>query len=329
MSTIIILDDNDMPEEDVNTAKDAKNTDSVKRRHRKSKPAQEENNAIMSAYSSLIEQNIETFRSEHKDEPNKDIVRCVKRVIFCDKKGIEDEELDVLIPTFRKIVEICGLDVKEYDIIYSTKTNKKMYLENLSRKITDLASDECKEECAFQRKRMLLKMVYPEYYEANYEKIRPYELFFVNGENKACLARAAKPSPDNEDNTKSSDGAIVDRLIFNAINESFAKIDITDKLKIMQIISDEKKIRAIANPTPMQKNTVPGCFSIINERQCYKSYLDFYFLNMSKEDQLFLVDDFMQIRRQAGIEPIPLLEKLYSIYTENRDIFLDNYYENL
>lgn len=283
----------------------------------------------LSVYSSLIEQGLASFRNEHKDGPNKDIVRCVKRVIFCDKKGIEEEELDVLIPTFRKIVEICGLDVQKYDILYSTKANKKMYLENLSRKITDFADDECKEECAFQRKRMLLKMVYPEYYNANYEKIRPYELFYVNGENKAALARAAKPLPDNGDNSKTSDGAIVDRLIFNAIKETFAKVNITDHIKIMEIVSDDKKIRAIANPSPAQKNIVPGCFSIINERQCYKSYLDFYFLNLPKEDQLFFVDDYMQIRERAGIEPVPLLNKLYEIFSENRDHFLDNYYDNL
>lgn len=282
-----------------------------------------------SAYSALIEQGLTAFRNEHKDEPNKDIVRCVKRVIFGDKKGIEDETLDVLIPTFKKIVEICGLDEQKYDILYSVSTNKKMYVENLSRKITALASDECKEECAFQRKRMLFKMVYPEYYKAHFEKIKPYDLFFVGGENKASLARAAKPlaDTDSENVNKSSDGAIVDKLIMKAINEAFARANITDKVQIMQILSDEKKIRALANPTPGHKAMVPGCFSIINERKCYLSYLDFYFLNLPKEDQLFLVDDYMQIRESAGIEPIALLDKLYDIFQENRDNLIDNFYQ--
>lgn len=282
--------------------------------------------ARLSAYSSRIEQGIADFRNEHANEPNKDIVRCVKRVIFGDKKSLEDESLNILIETFRKIVDICGLDPQKYDTIYGTRANKRMFVDNLSRKITALADDACKEECAFQRKRMLFKMVYPEYYESHFDKIQPYDLFFVSGENKASLVRAAKPISDDAEAEYSSDGIIVDRLIMNAINEAFSKVGITDPLKIMDILADDKKIRAIANPIPGQKNTVPGCFSVINERKCYGSYLDFYFLNLSKEDQLFLVDDFMEIRKKAKIEPVPLLDRLYNIFVENRDAFMDNYY---
>lgn len=282
-----------------------------------------------SVYSSKIETGISKFREDHSNQPNVDIVRCVKRVVFGDKKGIETESLNVLTETFRQIVKICNLTTQEYDRSWSVKINKKMFLENISRKITDMASDEDKEECAFQRKRLLFKIVYPEYYKEHFSPIKPYDLFFVGGEDKASLVRAAKPligKEDKENGASISDGAIVDRLMMKTINAAFETAKVTDKIEIMKILTDPKKIKGIGNPTAGQKASIPGCFSVINERKCYESYIDFYFLNLPKEDQIFLVDDYMEIRQKAGIKPIPLLNKFYEIFQENRDDFVDSLY---
>lgn len=281
----------------------------------------------MSIYSSKIESGIAKFREEHSDQPNIDIVRCVKRVIFGDKKGIENESLYVLVETFKEIVNICNLTVEEYNRCWSVATNKKMFLENISRKITALASNEDKEECAFQRKRLLFKIVYPDYYKENFSEIKPYDLIHVGGEEKASLVRAAKPliSKEEKGNAEiTSDGAIVDRLMMKAIDAGFKTADVTDKIRIMKCLTDDKAIRGIGDSSAGQKSSLPGCFHIINERKCYDSYIDFYFLNLPKEEQLLLVDDFMKIREEAGIKPNPLMNKFYEIFQENRDEFLNN-----
>ena len=281
----------------------------------------------LSIYSSKIENGLAKFREEHSDQPNIDIVRCVKRVIFGDKKGIENESLSVLVATFKEIVNICNLTVEEYNRSWSVAINKKMFLENISRKITALASDEDKEECAFQRKRLLFKIVYPDYYKENFNPIKPYDLIHVGGEDKASLVRAAKPliNKEEKENTEiTSDGAIVDRIIMKAINAGFKTSDVTDKIQIMKNLTDEKAIRDLGDSSAGQKSSLPGCFHIINERKCYDSYIDFYFLNLPKEEQLLYVDDFMKIREEAGIKPNPLMNKFYEIFQENRDEFLNN-----
>ena len=290
-----------------------------------------------SIYSEKIESGLSKFREEHKDQPNADIVRCVKRVIFGDKKGIENENLNVLVETFKEIVKICNLTVQEYDNYWSVEVNKKMFLENISRKITALASDADKEECAFQRKRLLFKIVYPEYYKEHFSEIKPYDLFHIGGENKASLVRAAKPLVNKEEKENAeviSDGAIVDKLMMKTLNTAFKiaggiyldKNGELDKIEVMKALTDIKKIKGLVNASSGQKATVPGCFSVISERKCYESYLDFYFLNLPKEEQIFLVDDYMEIRKKAKIEPNPLLDKFYEIFQENRDEFVDSLY---
>jgi len=280
-----------------------------------------------SIYSEKISKGIDRFREANKDQPNADIVRCVKRNIFGDKKGVENETLEMLVAVFRIQLEtICGSSVEDYDRYFCTEINKKMYLENISKKITAMASDEDKEACYFQRKRLLFKIIYPEYYKENFKEIKPYELFFVGGKDKADLVRAAKPllNKEEKENGRSlSDGAIVDRIMIKTINEAFKQAKIEDKTTIMKILSDEEKIKALMGSSSGSKNNVPGCFAVIKERKCYESYLDFYFLNLPKKDQLLLVNDYMEIRNNANIPENPLLNKLYKIYQENEQEFID------
>lgn len=309
----------------------------------------DENSSI---YSQRINDGIQRFRDTHSDMRNADIVRCMKRVIFGDKKGYDNNSLDCLIRTFKEIVEVCGwTSVDEYCANFSTFINKEMHVENLSRMITDMASPEDKQECAFIRKRLLFKMVYPEFYKDNFKEILPEEIFFVSGEDKASLARAAKPVVNKIEGNEvvNSDGAIVDRIIMNTIQETFKIVGITDPVQIMEILTNKKQLKEISKKIqdePKSSNSsaknskVPGCLSIINERKCYPSYLDFYFLNLPKEEQLFAVDDYIAIRNKANLPRIPLLDKLYEIVTQeevdekgnvfypNREELVDSYYND-
>lgn len=276
-----------------------------------------------SACCDKAEKGLAKFREEHRDQPNTDIVRCVKRSLFEDKNFSEGAALNTLVATLKTIVEICGLTTEEYDRFWSVAMNKKMCLENLSRKITALANDADKEECAFQRKRLLFKMAYPEYYEKNFSKITPENLFFVEGKDRADLVRAAKPSLEEdgpENSSAVSGGAIVDRLMMTAINAAFKKARITSRRQIMKILVDKNRIKTLWRPASSQKSAIPGCFLVINARECYESILDFYFLNLPKEEQLAYVDDYMKIRRDAGMAPIPLLDALYRIFQDIREI---------
>lgn len=283
----------------------------------------------LSIYSEKVTKGLQDFRDAHKDQRNTDIIRCVKRVIFGDKKGIEKENLEMLVLTFRKIIEICNVTPAEYNRFWNTQNNKKMFLENLGRKITNMASDEDKEECAFQRKRLLFKIVFPEYYKEAFSDIKPSDIFWVNGKDKADLVRAAKPltnKEDKEDGKTISDGAIVDKIIMKAINDVFNdcfKDEEDMTLLIMKTLSKNKILRETAKSFSNSKNTLPGCFSVINERKCYESYLDFYFLNLPQETQLAYVHDYMEIRESAKLPKNPFLDKLYEVVKSQEQLCWD------
>lgn len=281
-----------------------------------------------------------------------DLVRAVKRTIFGSSKSKDIESIEVLTATFRFIVEkMCGITPEEFNTIYSTKTNKKIHVENLARKIIEIVPPETKEKCLFSQKRIIFSTVYPEYYKEKFADFSPQEIFHAKGDLKGCLIRAAKISnPEagmetestNEDGSfkkinirngvKTSYGQAVDRILFNAIEAVF---DSTQKHLSQEEFRDDgfpkddiyKRLEWFADPKNWRgtaEKNVPGCIIIIKERACYACPLDFYFLNMPASKQLEYVDDYMYIRNKAGIPREPMLEKLYSIY-KNHQREIENY----
>lgn len=298
-------------------------------------------NKVAHNYSDFWKENIE---SEY-GTMSVDLVRAVKRTIFGSSKAKDSEDLDVLIQTFRFIVEkMCGITPEELDTIYSTKTNKKIHIENLTRKIMDLVPPETKEKYLFQQKRIIFATVYPDYYKTRFEEFSPHEIFHAKGDLKGSLIRAARISnPEagmetsgmNDDGSfkkinirngvKNTYGKAVDKILFDAIEAVF---DSTQKDMKEDELRDDgfpkdnvyKRLEWFAYPKNWRgsaEKNVPGCIAIIKERTCYACPLDFYFLNMPPIKQLEYVDDFMYIRKKAGIPEEPMLNKLYDIYKKN------------
>lgn len=306
----------------------------------------------------MVKENYETFWEENKGgefgEMTVDLVRAVKRSIFGTSKTKNQEEpLDVLIQTFRFIVEkMCGLTVEDFASIYSTKTNKKIHVENLARKISELVDDDIKERCLFDQKRIVFATVYPEYYNEKFSEFEPMEIFYAKGDLKGALVRAAKIcNPDagvetglqNNDGTfkkvnvrngvKKTYGKFVDKILFDAIEKVFdaSKCD-EDELRDDGFPKDDTYKRMewfgyFKNWKNISEKNMPGCIAIIKERGCYACPLDFYFLNMPPEKQLEYVDDFMYIRNKANIPQEPMLNRLYMIYKENQ-AEIENYIIN-
>ncbi len=307
----------------------------------------EESSTIDTIYK--VKKNYESFWEKNESgefgEMSIDLVRAVKRTIFGTSKSKSDNEpLQELVLTLRFIVEkICGLTPEEFDGIYSTKTNKKIHVENLTRKISEIVPDEVKEKCFFVQKRIIFAVAYPDYYEKKFDTFKAEEIFYAKGELKGSLVRAAKIcNPDagidtsiqNNDGTfkkinirngvKKTYGKFVDKIIFDAINEVLgnSQKDDEDELRDDGFPKDDvyKKMEFLAyskNWKDADKKEC-GCITIIKERGCYPEPIDFFFLNMPPEMQLEYVDDYMEIRKKAKIKPEPMLDMLYKVYTENQ-----------
>lgn len=297
-----------------------------------------------------VKKNYEEFWKENKSgefgEMTLDLIRAVKRTIFgTSKMKSEQNQLDIMVKTLRFIVEeMCGLTPEQFATIYSTKTNKKIHVENLTRKISEVVSDEVKEKCLFEQKRIIFATAYPEYYREKFSDFKPDEIFYAKGDLKGALVRAARIcNPDagfdtslqNNDGTfkkvnirngvKKTYGRFVDKIIFNAIEGVFdqSKKPEKEEYRYDGFPKDEvyRRMEYFVNNKWKGADKVPGCISIIKERGCYAHPLDFYFLNMPPEKQLEYVDDFMYLRNNAGIPQEPVLNAMYEIYKQNqRDI---------
>lgn len=296
-----------------------------------------------------VKKNYESFWKKNESgefgEMSIDLIRAVKRTIFGTSKTKNDAEpLQDLVLTLRFIVEkMCGLTPEEFDSVYSTRTNKKIHVENLTRKISEMVSDDVKEKCFFEQKRIIFATVYPEYYKQKFADFKAEDIFNAKGDLKGALVRAARicnpdagvdTSLENNDGSfkkvnirngvKKTYGKFVDKIIFNAIDEvleNSLKED-EDELRDDGFLKDStyKKMEYLASSKNYKSpdKTKYGCFAIIDERGCYACYLDFYFLNMPPEKQLEYVDDFMYIREKAKIQKEPMLDMLYDIYKENQ-----------
>ena len=272
----------------------------------------------LSVYSKKVESNYLDFVENKNIGDDSDIIRCLKRIIFGKGQLDNCDTLEVLIPTFKMLIEnVCGLSIAEYDSLYGVNTNKQIHAENISRKITGQASDETKEECAFDRKNILFKMVWPEYYKNNFTKVTYSEIYSAKCELKAGLMRAAKPIDEDEVGVKKSDGQIVDRIIFNTIVSTFTGAGFDTYYKIMEALIDDKRLDSIG------KRNTPGILSVIKERKCYANALDFFFLNMPREDQMCLVDDFMDLRERGGYPHQQVMDIMYETFKNNEEAFFN------
>ena len=263
-----------------------------------------------------IEATSDRYQEDHDWSIQTDVVRAIARIICGSSKASSNSErLDVQIATFKHIVsDFCGLSVEEFCSLYSTAFCKKIKTENIGRKITAQAPDSIKKECLFDQKRMLFKMVYPEYYDRAFPNISAVEIFLASSELKSNLVRAGRIY--DEDGEKTGYGEIVDEIVHNAITEVMKMSGNTNTVDIMRLLANTKGLRA-------SEEGVPGCFSIIEERGCYACPLDFYFLNLKPSDQLFVIDDYMKIRKEFRIKPEPLIDKLYQVYLDNKEKMFD------
>ena len=264
-----------------------------------------------------IETASDQYQEDHDWNKQTDVVRAVARIICGTSKSYNDnDKLEIHIATLKHMVsDMCGLTVDEFSTLYSTSFCKKIMTENIGRKITSYASEKIKAECLFDQKRMLFKMVYPEYYERTFPPITAKDIYLASSDLKSNLVRAGRIFDENGE--KVGCGEIVDKIIHNAITEVMASSDVTDTVEIMRLLADTKRLKA-------SEEGIPGCFSIIEERGCYACPLDFYFLNLKPSDQAYVIDDYMKIRNEfKSIKKEPLIDKLYEFYKDNKDEMID------
>lgn len=213
-------------------------------------------------------------------------------------KSLTGDKKDAAIKGFRYLVEvIMGLTVEEYDALYSSAFNSK-HLATAIRTITNKASRADMMECAGIKKNLLFKMVWPDYYRTHYPKITSMDIFRPKGELKASLIHQCQITNKNS--------GPIDQMAAHAIR---------DMLPSIGYITREEQLKFMAN---IKKNKFhnTGIFKIINDNcKYYACMLDFFYLNLSRDEQVKYIDVYYKERQKLkDVKPNKILDVMYGFY---------------
>ena len=221
------------------------------------------------------------------------------------------QKLEITLGCFLNIVEDCyELTAEEFDILYSANFIKVYKLEHTQKKIDQYCPIEIKKECYFSSKNIILRLCWPAYYREHYPKLTAFDIL-ANDKIKAGLSLVSKHDVNKinfgeeiKDKTRNY-GAIVDTIIYNAINDAWPQMFSFSSVKDMFI--------ALANPKKSGLDKLSG-FRVISGRGCYPSPLDFYMWNSPIEFQRKHLLTYLDVREKSGLQPLPEIELITYAY---------------
>ena len=144
-------------------------------------------------------------------------------------------------------------------------------------------------DCLLDSKKFILKSLYPEYYKATYNEKYNVIDDLVNADEETInnLKLVGKVKTTVTNNRSVQMGNVVDELIYEAFEGNF---------KARQGIVDFKdKLIFLSNAKQYHLKQM-SFIKIMNNRGCYASPLDFYYLNSPKELQDKYFDEYKELR---------------------------------
>lgn len=208
------------------------------------------------------------------------------------------DKKDAAINGFKYLVErIMKLDVEEYDALYSSAFNSK-HLATAIRTITDKVNRADAMECGFVKKNILFKTVWPDYYRAHYSRPSSIDIFHPKGELKAALIHQCQMTNKN--------GGPIDQMAAHAIRDLLPAIGYNDR---------PSQLKFMANLKKHNFHNV-GIFKIINDNcKQYACMLDFYYLNLPRDEQIKYIDVYYKERQKIkNVKPNKILDIMYSFF---------------
>lgn len=193
----------------------------------------------------------------------------------------------------------------ESEFLVSTVTK------NLVEKIVSESSDKILKECLFNDKKIILKMMYPEYYLLTYNNKYDVMTDIVNasGYTLRDLKDAGRSKTAIKGNKSNSKGRLVDSLIlegFEAYFNAKGVYDYSDKLFTLSRAKAEKINKL-------------GMIKVLENRGCYASALDFYYLNSPVNFQKEHFREYIRLRKTSQKQDE--ITNLLNCFSNNRKFY--------
>lgn len=247
------------------------------------------------------------FCKEHGINPRKIMIASrelitkgrVNSTINTNKmKKWTNKELWVAIGTLQYMFqEIYNLSPEQVDALWPTKKDaERMFLEetvtkSLVNKICEEAPKDVIKNCLFNNKKIILKMIFPEYYDQTYSH---YDILedVINAKQDTLfdLRMAGKYKGTVKSNKNNNKGKLVDEIILEGIEANF---NIREK-----IYNYPDKLLFLSQAKVNHFKDL-GFMKIIQGRGFYSSALDFYYMNSPKELQKRYFEYYKTLRGES------------------------------
>ena len=234
---------------------------------------------------------------------------------------LNDADKKLLISIFKIVsTEVCKLTPSQIDALWCTELLATMQLTSVANRIVDNASNAVCKMCLFDRKSIVLKECFPEYYDATYG--HEYDILKVLNAKGNVLKTISSmgaisnqleqeagdgndEAPKKSISQKGTRGKLVDELILEALQNYFSTARVST-------VNDQLTVCANAKQNGLKKL---GLYKILVKRGIYNnSFLDFYYESLSPKDQLTHLSKYMNLREKTQ-EPDRLTDFLKDIST--------------
>lgn len=236
-------------------------------------------------------------------------------------KGDNQSKTEAILTLKMILEQIYEISVEELDALFDTMWCHKYRLDYAVDKVTSFADRRILRECAYNKKNIIIRMCYPEYYKEHYQPPTDFEIFFMKDSRmKSDLVINSTLSnvydkDGNVDNSKKknkaySNGPDIDEWIYNAFNNVW---------NIMFQASTVEMFVALANYKKNFLGSYAKCLDIIMKRGIYPSPLDWYMWNSPEEFQVKYFTTYMNVRKEAGLPELDYLNCLEQAFENIRN----------
>ncbi len=209
-------------------------------------------------------------------------------------------DFNLAIATLRYMYsEIFDLSPEKIDALWLDDEDSQFLLSTATRTLVDKIISECssniQKDCLFNSKKIVLRLVYPEYYKATYNNKYDVLTDIINADGKTLrdLKVAGKSKTTLIKNKKDNKGTLVDELILEGLEVNFEARE--------KVFDYSEKLKFLANIKENHLNSL-GVIKILKGRGCYASALDFYYLNSPIEKQKEYFSEYVKLRKNSQKE---------------------------
>lgn len=243
---------------------------------------------------------------------NKYLIAHVKNQLFSCYDGTlmsklpSEEKRRLDIETLRFIItEVFQLFPEQLDSIWSNDVLVRMNISSLVRDIYDDSPEELKEATLFDKRLVILHECFPEYYRCTYpEHYDQMDVINASDTTLKNLCKAGRVDADRLTAQLSGDdpgkrrtpagigtsGEAVDRITYKALNTFLKTATGTEDIN--------EHLIALSHPNTLKIKSL-GVSKVIASRGCWKSLLDFYYLNSSRAVQTVCFETYKELRAET------------------------------